>query len=294
MGQIADPGQPQAGDPQGSVRLRHDLAARLGEGGGELLPLLGSVVRHPDPREVGRVGRDELGDAHVGHQLAAADHDQMVGGEGHLAHQVAGDEDRTALGRQHPHQIPDPEDALRVETVDRLVEEQHLRVAQQGGRDAQALPHAQREALGPPARDVLEADDAEHLVDAGGRDARELGEREQVVAGAAPAVHGLGVEQRSHLARCVRQTAEVVAADGHPAGRRPVQAENHPHRRRLARPVGAEEPGDGAGPHLEGKVVHGRLRAIALGQADCLDHAPAPSTYLSSGHRPSAARPPYE
>ena len=33
-------------------------------------------------------------------QPAAADHDEVVGGQRHLAHQVGGDEDRAALGRQ--------------------------------------------------------------------------------------------------------------------------------------------------------------------------------------------------
>ena len=42
---------------------------------------------HPD--DAARRSSDELLDAHVGEQLAAADHDQVVGGQRHLAHQVA-------------------------------------------------------------------------------------------------------------------------------------------------------------------------------------------------------------
>jgi hypothetical protein len=56
---------------------------------------------------------------------APADHDQPVGGEGHLAHQVAGHQHRAALRRQ------------------RLVEHQHRRVAEQRGGDAEPLLHAQ-------------------------------------------------------------------------------------------------------------------------------------------------------
>ena len=55
----------------------------------------------------------------------------------------------------------------------------------------------------------------------------------------------------------------------------------------LPEPFGPEEAGDGTRPHLEGKVVHGRLGAVALRQADCLDHAPHPSK--GSGRR--GARP---
>ena len=42
--------------------------------------------------------RDEIVDARVGDQPAAADHDQVVGGQRHLAHQVRRDEHRATLG----------------------------------------------------------------------------------------------------------------------------------------------------------------------------------------------------
>ena len=71
---------------------------------------------------------------------------EVVGGGLHLAHQVRGDEHRAALGGQRLHQVADPQDALGVQPVDRLVEHQHLRVAQQRRGDAQPLAHAQREA----------------------------------------------------------------------------------------------------------------------------------------------------
>jgi hypothetical protein len=46
---------------------------------------------------------------------------------------------------------PDPTDALGVEAVRRLVEDDRGGVAEQGGGDAQALAHAERAATGPPA-----------------------------------------------------------------------------------------------------------------------------------------------
>jgi hypothetical protein len=46
---------------------------------------------------------------------ALADHQQVVGGQGHLAHQVAGDQHGAALGGQRPHEGPDPVDAKVVE-----------------------------------------------------------------------------------------------------------------------------------------------------------------------------------
>ena len=53
----------------------------------------------PDPRGRARRLGDELIHRAVGDQLALADHDEVLGGVLHLRHQVAGDEDSTALGR---------------------------------------------------------------------------------------------------------------------------------------------------------------------------------------------------
>jgi hypothetical protein len=55
---------------------------------------------------------------------------------------VAGDEDRPAFARQALEQVADPADTVRIQPVDRLVEKENLRVAEQGGGHA--------EALGPP------------------------------------------------------------------------------------------------------------------------------------------------
>ena len=101
-----------------------------------------------------------------GEQPSLADHDQVLGGQRHFAHQMAGDEDRPALGREGLHQIADPVDALGVQTVDRLVEHQDL-------RDRRAAPHAIPSRCPIPSEkpfDFLlrhrgQPDDVEHLVD---------------------------------------------------------------------------------------------------------------------------------
>ena len=68
-------------------------------------------------------------------------------------------------------QVPHPADAGRVEPVGRLVEDQHRRVADQGGGDAEALAHPERVVAHPPVGLGLgEADQVEHLVDPAGRD----------------------------------------------------------------------------------------------------------------------------
>ncbi|EPJ35721.1 putative Bacitracin transport ATP-binding protein BcrA [Streptomyces afghaniensis 772] len=285
---VADAGERQPGHAQCAVLLGQHVPARLGERGRQLLALLRLGVRRPDACEVRGVRGDEGRDTHVRQELPAPDDDEMVGGQRHLAHQMGGDEDRTALRGECLHQVAHPEDALGVEAVDRLVEQQHLRVAEQRGGDAQPLSHAEGEALGPLPGHVLEAHDPEHLVHPFGRDARQLGQAQQVVAGGPAAVHGLGVQQGTDLTGGVGQLAIRVTADRHVPGRRVVQAEDHPHRRRLARAVRSEEARDGPRPHLEGKVVHSGLVAVALRQADCFDHAPHPSQ--GSGQRGTRPR----
>ena len=106
-------------------------------------------LRRPDPDGVAGTAGDELSHAAIRDEPAPPDHDQVVGGVLHLRHQVAGDEHRAALGRQRLHQGADPQDALRIQPVDRLVEHQDLRVPEQRRGDAEPLAHAEGEALGP-------------------------------------------------------------------------------------------------------------------------------------------------
>src|SRR3989304_4502113 len=70
---------------------------------------------------------------------------------------------RAALGRQPLHELTNPDDALRIETVDRLVEQQHLRIPQQRPRQPQTLRHTQREPAGLLARHLGQPDQPEHL-----------------------------------------------------------------------------------------------------------------------------------
>src|ERR1019366_454725 len=55
-----------------------------------------------------------------------------------------------------------------------------------------------RERAHPLAGHRVHADELEHLADGAAGDAVALGEAPQVLAGAAPAVDGLGVEERAH------------------------------------------------------------------------------------------------
>ena len=189
---------------------------------------------------------DEFLGAGLGDQLAPADDDQMVGRDRHLIHQVAGHENGAAFGREMFHQVPDPQDALWVEAVDRLVQQQHLRVTQHGHRDADPLPHAEGVPADPLAGHLTQPDQVEHLVHPGPGQPLRLGQEEQVVVGAPARVHGLGLKQRAYRAQWLIQVGVRPAVDRRGPGVRPVQAQDEPHRGRLARAIRAQEPGDPA------------------------------------------------
>ncbi|MFC7480429.1 hypothetical protein ACFQX7_10815 [Luedemannella flava] len=84
-----------------------------------IVPLQGAQERVLQRRLVGH----ELLDRGVGEQSAARDDDQMIGEQGRLAHEVTGDEHRAPFVRQVAQERAQPADALRVEAVERFVEQ---------------------------------------------------------------------------------------------------------------------------------------------------------------------------
>ena len=237
----------QQGRQRAGVRRRHDDAAA------------GGVL-------------DEVVHRGVGEDAALADDQQVIGDQLHLAHQVRGQQHRASLLGQFGEQGTDPLDAVEVEAVDGLVEDQDGRVGQQRRGDAQALAHAQRERAGGLVGHLGQADRCEHLVHASRPDADRGTEGEQVIAGAAAAVNGLGVEQRADLGQRGGRVDVRPAVDQRGSGSRPVQAEDHPHRRRLAGPVGTEEAGDDTRPDGGADAVDGELVAVSLGELLQFDH----------------------
>jgi hypothetical protein len=113
------------------------------------------------------------------------------------------DETKTVfpLGGQVLQQRADPADALDVQAVHRLVEDDGGGVAEQRRRDAQPLPHAEGEPARPPARHRAQADGVDDLIDPGPADAGGLGEREQMVVGAAGRVDRPRVQHPAQLAQ---------------------------------------------------------------------------------------------
>ena len=187
----------------------------------------GRAVVRSVTRSAGR-GGDQLGDAGVGDDPAAADHDQVVGGVLQLAHQVAGHQHRAALGGQRAQEAAHPHDALGVQAVERLVQHQHRRVAEHRRGDAEPLAHAERVAAGLAAGGRLQPGLLDHLVDPPGGQALRVGQPQQVVAGAAAGLQRAGVQQRADVAQRVPQAARTAGRRSARCPRRPRPGRGSP------------------------------------------------------------------
>jgi hypothetical protein len=118
-----------------------------------------------------------------------------------------------------------PDDALGVHAVERLVQHQHRRVAEQRGGDAEPLPHAEGVAARLAPDRGLPGRPARHLIDPAGRQALGVGQPQQVVAGGPARLQRGGVQQRPDVAERVPQARGT-------AGRRSARC---PRRRRPGR-----------------------------------------------------------
>ncbi len=223
---------------------------------------------------------DEVRNGGVRDQPTTADHDEVLGGQRHLAHQVRGDEHRPTLGRQPLEQIADPPDALRVQAVHRLVQDHGRGVAQQGGRDPQPLTHPEGEATRPFAGDLPQTDQVDHLVDPASRDPVRVRERQQMVGGRPAGMDRSGLQQRPDLTQRSGKITVATAIDHDPATGGLIQADNHSHGRRFAGTVRPQETRHHPRPDGEAQAVDRRLFPVAFCQSFDLNHS-APS--MASG-----------
>ena len=203
------------------------------------------------------------------HEPAPGDDHHVVDGLLHLGQHVAGDQHGAALAGQVPQEAAQPGDALRVQAVRRLVEQQHAAGRPAGrrpGRAAGACRARSRRRAGRPRRSrptSASTSSARRSRDAGRR-----ASTAQVVARGAARVEAGRLQRRRRPCAAGRASSAYGAADGRGPGRRPDQPEQHPQRRGLAGAVRAEEAGDPAGLDIE-KVRSSTAthRAEPLGQA---------------------------
>src|SRR5713226_1368795 len=164
-------------------------------------------------------------------------------------------------------------DAVGVEAVGRLVEDQELGLAQHRLGQRQALTHAHGVPLDLVIAALLHPDQVEELADLLLVDGTEEScEKAQVVATGEEAVERGLLERGSEQAgRPGVIRPAVVPADPGGAAIRMLQPEEDSDGGRLARPVGAQEPKHLALGDIQGDLVEGADAAEPLGEPIDLD-----------------------
>ncbi|GBH25808.1 hypothetical protein BvRS1_28570 [Burkholderia vietnamiensis] len=184
---------------------------------------------------------------------------------------------------QRPDQLDEFVGGLRVEAGRRLVEEQQLGLERDRARDADALDHPARQR-GRHLRRML-ARQPDHLelehhdvMQQVGRHAAEPAQRLRDVV-----EHRHRREQRALLEQHPRARAHqprarfvdrrrILAEHLDRARRRPLEAEDLPHQRRLARAGAADDRDDLAAPYVEVELLVDDVAPVALGEVTHLDH----------------------
>ena len=165
--------------------------------------------------------------------------------------------------------------ALGVEPVRRLVEYNYPRLTDQRERDPYSLPHPEREVADLVVDAFREADLVEDLADLGvfhGNAGRSNADSE-VLERAYRFVDRRCLDDRSDTAHRLTETVRpwLVTVDSYCALCRPLQPEEHSHRRALTSAVGAKEPDDRAFRHVERQIVENGALAESLHEPVELD-----------------------
>src|ERR671919_1605693 len=104
-------------------------------------------------------------------------------------------------------------DSGGVEAVRGLIQREEFWLAEQRGRQAESLPHAERVRLHASAGCGVELDEFQHLVAAAGGELRRERERAQVVTSRAARVEVVRLEHRSDTSRRLIQLSVAAAED---------------------------------------------------------------------------------
>ena len=219
--------------------------------------------------------RRQLGKRAAGRQFPAGE-DQQVAADGlHLAEDVAGQEDGVAPA-QFPHQPPDLDHLRRVKPGGGFVQDDELRAAQQGLRDAHPLAVSLGEAADQPGHHLRHAGAAGRRLrlrrTLGPPDPFQGGGKAEILLHRHLRVEGRGLGQVADAGPGrPGLLGQRVAADCHrPVGGRKVAGEDVPASA-LARAVRPEQAVDLPVPDGEGQVLDRRAGAVAPGQMGYFD-----------------------
>jgi hypothetical protein len=202
----------------------------------------------------------------------------------HQFHDVTGEQHGGAGGGQPGEQPADDVGGYRVHALQRLVEEQHGRVVDQGAAERGLLPHAGGVVGDQPPGIGGEIEQGKQFSGPGaGRRGRQAAQPPGVLQqfGAAEPLEQPGPGRHHPNARLggAGIGPHVEPVDHHLAAVRPQQPGHHRQGRGFARPVRADQPGTRPGRDVQVDPGDRLLRAEALAQPahhDCrLAHAPS-------------------
>ena len=211
------------------------------------------------------------------------DDPDVVGQQGDLGEDVAGDQDGLApFVAQRPDEVPHLGNADGVQAVDGLVQDQQLRVVHHRQGDGQPLFHAQG-VLGVaflvPVGQVHQLQRPFDIV--GAFEAPEPGEDLQVFCAGQVGVEPRGLDEAADAGQdALLVPLQRPAEDGHCAGCGGGQPQEHLHGGGLARPVAPQEAVDAPLLHMEIQVGDADLLPIPFGQALGFDDTVAHKRYL--------------
>ena len=200
----------------------------------------------------------------LGQHAALADDNDLLDCLSDLCEHVAREQHRAAGGREVAQRVTEPADAVGVEPVGRLVEDEDLGLAEQRACEAEALAHALRETADAALGRVREADLFEHLEDARSRNAHRASQNREMTDRRTSGMPDMSVEQGADEAAGVGQVAVAGGAEERRARRGLDEPEQCAERRRLAGAVRAEEADDRAALHREADVQDGLVIAVGL------------------------------
>ena len=217
---VRDAVQPRGQAARVVVADGHEQAVR----GGVNLPAVGGeepgqqrqVVRELRRDAHGRFGAAEELPRRAGIDTGAAfDHDQPVAHLLDLGQQVRGDKYGALLSGHSSDELADLAHADRVQPVGRLVEDQQLRLAEQGAGDPKPLLHAERVLPEAVPAAVGKPDELEQLGDLSGVLAAHRCQHPQVLRAGEPEVERRALDEGAdpwHVVGWVRERdAEDVA-----------------------------------------------------------------------------------
>jgi hypothetical protein len=190
-----------------------------------------------------------------------------------LLHVVRGQEHRAALVTERSHDLPERPSRGRIHARRRLVEEDDLGVVHERERDGQPLSLAPGQVPGLRLALLAEVEEVDQLGSRPPAPAEERREQVEELGDGQPRVERRGLERdpdpvldRVRVARGIDPEDARLAGIGRPEALQDLD------RRRLPRPVGAEEPEDLAAADLEVDPVDGVRRPVRLPQRANGDH----------------------